>query len=46
MRKWLTKSGLNLAFVVIILSIIYVALFPDVISNLSALFAMRVLMDL
>lgn len=35
MRKWLSKSGLNLAFVVIVLSIIYFALFPDVISNLS-----------
>lgn len=32
MRKWLSKSGLNLAFVVIVLSIIYVALFPDVID--------------
>lgn len=35
LRTWLSKSGLNLAFLVIILAIIYVALFPDVISNLN-----------
>ncbi|MGE7823604.1 permease [Paenibacillus sp. NPDC093718] len=35
MRNWLSKSGLNLLFTLLVLSLIYVALFPDVISNFS-----------
>ena len=35
MRNWLSKSGLNLLFTLLVLCLIYVALFPDVISNFS-----------
>lgn len=35
MRKWLSKSGINLLFIMIIFSLIYIALFPDVISSWS-----------